>query len=179
MNMEHRRRSDRDQSPSKPGDLDPYPRVEQWRSIIGYNYEVSDLGRVRNSLNGRILRPGHLKSGHLTVQLGRTGSQYVHRLVAAAFIGPCPPGLEVRHLNDNPSCNEWSNITYGSRTENNRDKKWNKGQSNFKLTPDQVREIKLQLKWGIKGADIALEFGIWAGSVSAIKHGRYHVDVLP
>ena len=31
---------------------------EEWRSIDGYlNYQVSNLGRVRNSKTGRILKP--------------------------------------------------------------------------------------------------------------------------
>ena len=32
---------------------------EEWRSISGYaNYQVSNIGRVRNIKSGRILKPG-------------------------------------------------------------------------------------------------------------------------
>jgi hypothetical protein len=153
-----------------------YP-IEQWRPIEGFTYEVSSLGRVRNAA-GRVLRPGRCKSGHQSVVLGRSGgSRYVHRLVAHAFIGPCPEGLEVRHLDDDPSCNEWSNIIYGTRTENSQDKKWNKGQSNFKLSVDEVREVKRLIAIGVSGVSISRKFGICRSQVSNIKYGRSHADI--
>lgn len=152
--------------------------TERWRSVEGFPYEVSDAGRVRNSRNGRVLRPGRCKSGHLTVVLGRAGgSHYVHRLVAAAFIGPCPPDHEVRHWDDDPSRNMWGNLIYGTRSENNRDKKWNKGQSNFKLTVDHAREVKRRIAAGEGYSSIAWDFGISISQVCGIKQGRSHPDV--
>jgi HNH endonuclease/NUMOD4 motif len=108
---------------------------ERWLPIAGYEnfYEVSDLGRVRSLRRktgsgwrgGRVLkgRP-HPKSGHLQVQLSVANvakHKYVHVLVARAFIGECPPGQEVRHLDGNPGNNAVENLTYGTRSENNLD----------------------------------------------------------
>src|SRR5688500_13903704 len=49
------------------------------------------------------LRPGTHQKGYLYVNLTRVGEAYkscrVHRLVLAAFVGPCPEGMECRHLN--------------------------------------------------------------------------------
>lgn len=46
----------------------------------------------------------------------------VHRLVMEAFVGPCPEGLEVLHWDDNPANNHLSNLRYGTRSENVKDR---------------------------------------------------------
>jgi hypothetical protein len=39
-----------------------------------------------------------------------------------AFVGPCPEGQEVRHLDDNPTHNFWpENLAYGTHAENMED----------------------------------------------------------
>jgi hypothetical protein len=45
----------------------------------------------------------------------------VHVLVAAAFLGPCPDGQEVRHLDGDKLNNCLDNLIYGTRSENNLD----------------------------------------------------------
>lgn len=109
---------------------------ERWLPVVGYEglYEVSDFGRVkslaRNKSNGvwqagRVLRPGPQRRGYLTVSLcdvaGVKKSRRVHRLVLAAFVGECPPGLLVCHRNDVPADNRLSNLYYGTRSENSAD----------------------------------------------------------
>lgn len=89
---------------------------EQWRTSPSHpSYEVSDQGRVRRSkpgqgaIAGRVLRPGRNGDGYLTVHLhGR--SQYVHVLVAEAFIGPVPPGGQVDHLSADRGDSRLSNL---------------------------------------------------------------------
>jgi hypothetical protein len=39
-----------------------------------------------------------------------------------AFVGPCPAGLEIRHLNGNATDNHLSNLTYGTKSENELDR---------------------------------------------------------
>lgn len=110
---------------------------ERWIPIPGYEgrYEVSDLGNVRSLArisvrsNGRplpvrerILKPtAHYRSGHLRVFLEGKCIE-VHRLVAAAFLGPRPDGLEVCHWDDNPRNNHVSNLRYGTFSDNMRDR---------------------------------------------------------
>lgn len=113
---------------------------EQWRPVTGYegHYSVSSHGRVRSETQvivrgngrpyrraGRILRQmTHYKSGHMRVTLRRCGIQEtadVHRLVLAAFVGPCPTGMETLHWDDVPSNNHLSNLRYGTRSENKLD----------------------------------------------------------
>lgn len=171
--------------------------TERWRKIPGFNshYEVSDAGRVRSvnrtlqavsrwgtwyerQVKGILLRPGRAKSGHLTVVLGREfGSHTVHALVMLAFRGPTPAGLEIRHLNGNPADNRLMNLAFGTRSRNNQDKKWHAGQSNFRLTPEQVKYIKASLGPHGAGRRLARQFDVAESTISAIKHDRFHRDV--
>ncbi len=75
---------------------------------------------------GRILKPGDCGGGHLFVWLCAPAgkfSQTVHALVAEAFIGPRPEGMEIRHLNGDPADNRPENLEYGTRSENSKDSK--------------------------------------------------------
>lgn len=112
--------------------------TECWRAVPGYEviYEVSDLGRVRSLPHwrrskgdsqafhkGRILKPSP-SGDYWQVTLsddGQTESVHVHRLVAAAFIGRCPPGQVVRHKDGNGRNNLLTNLIYGTDGDNMRD----------------------------------------------------------
>lgn len=94
-------------------------------------YEVSNLGRVRSLTReytradgqrqvniGRMLRPGWSRKHYPTVVIGRGNTRTVHSLVAEAFLGPRPAGMEVRHINGNYGDARAANLKYGTRTEN-------------------------------------------------------------
>jgi len=71
-----------------------------------------------------VLKAGTNKAGYKLVSLWRDGkgrSCNVHRLVAAAFLGPCPTGMEVRHLDGDPTNNDVANLRYGTGSENCQD----------------------------------------------------------
>lgn len=72
----------------------------------------------------RALTPALMPTGHLRVCLSLPGGQqchYVHRLVLQAFVGPCPDGLECRHLNGDPTDNRVENLAWGTPSENRQD----------------------------------------------------------
>lgn len=114
--------------------------TEEWRPVPGYegHYEVSSEGRVRSlrrevysdrwkgyrTLSERIMKTSTAGTmGHLKVSLhkDRQRKQFgVHVLVALAFIGPRPEGMDVMHGDDDPTNNRLENLSYGSRSENNR-----------------------------------------------------------
>lgn len=111
-------------------DIDSAP--EEWRPVPGYErtYEVSDLGRVRSlprpSARGGLIRRKPSTTGYAAVGLCQDGTQKtrtVHLLVASAFMGPTPEGQEVRHLNGDRSDPRLVNLTFGTRSDNNRDKR--------------------------------------------------------
>jgi hypothetical protein len=111
--------------------------MEEWRWVLGYEgkYEVSSLGRVKAvsrewqqkaksgklykySKAERMLRPGKMPGGHLSVSLGRKNSRTVHSLVMQAFVGFPPANMEILHINGDPSDNRLDNLRYGTRSEN-------------------------------------------------------------
>lgn len=55
-----------------------------------------------------------------------SGWQYVHELVAEAFIGPRPSGMVVDHIDRNPRNNAPSNLRYVSVADNTRNSKLRK-----------------------------------------------------
>lgn len=105
--------------------------IENWKPIPDFNYEVSDLGRVRN-------QQGHIMAKHIgptgqNLLFLRKGSKYklktVARLVAEAFI-PNPDNLKfVKHL-DKKSDDKASNL------------KWAKNSALSKLSDVEIKHIK-------------------------------------
>lgn len=98
--------------------------IEEWRPTHHPDYDVSNLGRVRSRARGKnnyILKPGIASHGYPTVNFGRNNSVCVHRLVAAAFLGPCPPKMECRHKDDNRANPRANNLEWGTRADNVRD----------------------------------------------------------
>lgn len=109
--------------------------------MIGFEglYQAGNLGGVRSldrvvrhnlggpkKLKGRILQPGLSSHGYLRVNLSKNGivtNMEVHRVVAAAWIGPCPDGMEVCHGPNGKLDNSVSNLRYDTRTNNNLDKR--------------------------------------------------------
>jgi hypothetical protein len=107
------------------------PEPERWLPVVGWEglYEVSDVGRVRslprNTTRGKVLRPGSVPAGYPAVNLHKAGdggrTRTIHTLMAAAFIGPRPPGQYVRHLDDVKTHNVLSNLAYGPPRANTED----------------------------------------------------------
>ena len=98
---------------------------ELWQPVEGYEglYEVSDQGRVRSKAKGRILRPSSSGPGYSAVVLSKHGkvkTRYIHHLVAFAFIGKRPDGMDINHKDCDKENNAVSNLEYISHGENQR-----------------------------------------------------------
>ena len=105
-----------------------------WYDIPNYEglYQVTKDGKVR-SLD-RPHRKGQLlkaqvdtsRYGHVSYSLCKKGVSRkwgAHQLVMLTFVGPCPNGMEVRHLNGIAGDNRLENLKYGTPKENSADAK--------------------------------------------------------
>ena len=96
---------------------------EIWKEIEGFDmYEVSNLGRVRNTWTGNILSPHIKDSGYCSYCLRnndyKTKTVLAHRLLAIAFI-PNPDNLpQVNHIDFNKENNCVDNLEWCDREQN-------------------------------------------------------------
>lgn len=176
----------------------PMDEIEEWRPVVGWEdlYEVSSHGRVRRlpgtpwSPRGGVLKP-RLQLGYHNVALSRnsnTQSQWVHRLVAKAFVpGWSPDRNFVNHISGNKLDNRPSNLEWTTSAENNRHAIrmglttiTGKGEANgyAKLTDDIVRQIRKMHREGVVQRRIAEQFGLHWAHVNDIVHRRIwkHID---
>ena len=154
-------------------------------------YLVSDAGHVyslgmwvgakgasKAFRQGRKLKPVIKGGRYLVVTLARGAARrqcFIHDLVAAAFIGPKPPGMEVLHANDDKYDNRVVNLRYGTKAENEIDRQKNgkvaRGERHgcAKLTEAQVRHIR-DTTGG--ASQLAAIYGVSLTHVWAIRTGR-------
>lgn len=162
--------------------------TERWKPVAGCDgrYEVSDQGRVRSwtlRSKGGLLSPQVRGNGYrcvlLTPPRARSGKTNVsvHRLVAAAFIGECPEGHQVAHLNGNGADNRLENLVYATAKENcaHRDVHGTtaRGEKNGNslINRDIASKIK-RLKGRVLARDIAAITGISRCVVHHIWQGK-------
>lgn len=113
----------------------PKPRELAWHPVPGWpRYDARQDGLVREAATGRVLTPSksrRLASGacYFTVSLvdqtGRRSNQYLHAIIARAFLGPQPIGTVVAHKSDNPADCSISNLYYATRAQNALDARRN------------------------------------------------------
>ena len=175
---------------------------EVWMPVPGYEgfCEASSLGRVRSlprlsisrrdtgpvarKLLGKVLSQtvdrGAFAYGRLQVKLvGPCGAKtcLVHRVVASAFFGPCPDGMQVAHNDGNPANNRISNLRYATPLENTRDKFVHgtvlRGAAvgNSKLNARDVSSIRSLRRSGVTLSAIATAHGVSVAQVSRICSG--------
>lgn len=116
---------------------------EIWKTIPDTNnlYMISNLGRVKRikyiqfkvkfgrswriiTRNKGYVNP-HNHGGYLSVNMvickGVWLRSTIHKLVLEAFVGPCPNGMQCRHLDDDKTNNCIKNLCWGTQSENDRD----------------------------------------------------------
>jgi hypothetical protein len=140
---------------------------------------------VMSHMHWRLLKQT-LWGRYLTARIGGQTST-VHTLVLQAFVGPCPPGLEGCHADDDRTNNALSNLRWGTPKSNAADRvrngraprgEWH-GMS--KLAEHQVDAIRARYTTAKVGrkklpngavAAIAQEFGINVCTVHRIAKGQ-------
>lgn len=180
--------------------------MSTWEKVPGYWVEVTRGGKARSmqrvvirknglryTAKGKQLKPSPKsrspRGKHLVVRASRIDNGVselaaLHRLVLLAFVGPCPQGMECRHLDDDPTNNNLENLCWGTRKEQAQDRKRNnnshykvapKGIQQWlaKLTDDKVSEIRQKYEaGGVSIKDLATQFGVSVPTIFEIIHRK-------
>lgn len=117
---------------------------EIWKDIKGYEdlYQASNLGRIKSLARTtqyrhmkrvekeNIMQPQKGRGKYKLIALSKNGNQHmfqVHRLIWETFNGKIPKGMQVNHIDENPSNNKLDNLelttpkdncNYGNRNRN-------------------------------------------------------------
>lgn len=157
---------------------------EAWRDIPGYEgyYQASTLGRIRSvdrvvlrngkfpvRWRGRIVVQFHHNSStpYFKVSLNKQNCQkswLVHQLVMLTWVGSVPLGFEVRHSGNGYADNSLYNLSYGSRSDNEKDKE----------RDGTGRHTKVRRSDGVEFASIneaAKQTDCWASKITAVCRG--------
>jgi len=152
--------------------------VEQWKAIPSYEgiYEVSDMGNVRRVAKRQpcMISPNKVR-GYYGVSLRKNGIKkpfYIHRLVMATFVSPCPPECEVNHKNGDKEDNRLSNLEYLSHRANRLYSFRVLDKHGWKLTDTDVQSIRSALSQGARQVDLAAKFGVTRQTIWGIHHQR-------
>lgn len=117
------------------------PRPERWATIPGcLYYEVSDKGRVRSLPRvvhgrryvGKLLTTRPQNKRYIIADVvdaqGQPRTRTVHSMELGAFWGPCPPGMEACHEDDDPGHNCYpENLRWDTPAANLADRHRNRG----------------------------------------------------
>ena len=148
-------------------------QAEQWRDVVGFGgrYQVSDHGRVLNTIRGTYLT-GTMTKGGVVVCLRRTDdgatTRLLHVMVSIAFRGPTPEGHCVQHVSEDKRDNRLENLAWRERKRVGSSRKHSVG----KLTESDVRHIRELRQKGVSFSLLAESYGVAVSTVYAAAVGR-------
>jgi hypothetical protein len=172
--------------------------VEEWRAVPEWPaYQVSNLGRVRSVdrvlkrpkgrdliFKGRVLSTAG--SAYPQVNLndtahGRSAVIRVHILVLIAFVGPRPPGMECRHLNDVKTDCRLVNLAWGTSSQNHGEDRRRNGRLTIGSRHGMARlneQAVLAIRYALRNAPygrralVARLYGVSDATVADALSGR-------
>lgn len=154
-----------------------------WKDIKNYEscYEINEFGQVRSKrrtiiaktgqtyeISERILKPNITKNGYKLVHLCKNGvrkAEYVHILVAKAFLPNDSDSLIINHINGNKKDCSLSNLEWCTYSANNQHaydtglKPKGEGQYKAKLSQADVIQIRAEGKHSTY-QEIASRYGV-------------------
>lgn len=158
---------------------------EIWKSLKGIvecgdNYEVSDLGNVRNAKTNRVLKQNKHPKGYIKVRLClnmKSNDYQVHRLVALAFIHNQENKPQVNHIDSVRDNNKLSNLEWCTNSENQQHsiskglskKQIGENRPASKLKEEDVREIRILWETGnYQQRELANMYGVAQRTINTI-----------
>lgn len=168
--------------------------ADSWASVreCPDHYEVNRLGQIRNkgvyhrSFTGRVRKPRFDKKGYVIYLLcveSKYRLRYAHRLVADAFLGPIPEGMQVNHKDGDKGNPRLDNLEIVTNGENRAHAYRVLGippncngsgedSATAKLTWNQVDTIRsLHAGGQASNSELAKQFGITPTHVARIING--------
>ena len=154
-------------------------RREIWQDVEGTAgvYRVSTHGRVLSLQQsderfiGSLTADGYTAVSYVDASGAKIDS-HAHVMVMEAFVGPRQPGMQVRHLDSDPTNNRLDNLTWGTQSENYQDRvaagTGIEGANNCaaKLSHSEVQEIRQRVSETQR--DLAEEYGVSPSSISRV-----------
>ena len=148
---------------------------------------MTKSGRVWSKRRRLYLKPGCDKDGYLHVSMPgnkRQKTRKVHHLVLEAFVGPCPEGMECRHLNGNKQDHRLKNLKWGPGKETAADCKRHgtfnppvgERAGSSKLTESKVKLIRMlyTAKWlQFRQWELGKLFSVGQDMISRIINRKY------
>jgi HNH endonuclease/Helix-turn-helix domain of resolvase len=163
---------------------------EEWVPVPGLPFEVTRTGRVRRIFQIEYIIHGVRSTSRGYPRVKCNGTTYfLHRLIAAAFLGPRPPGNQIDHKDGNKK--NWlpENLEYVTPAENIR-RSWRAGTRKIrpkhygekapaaKLTNEQAAIIRQLANQGTSISQLARRFSLSRASIRDIVHGRSYSEAV-
>lgn len=168
--------------------------MESWKPIpsLRGTYEASTRGRIRRGTAGRyhpagfVLKP-QLMRGYERLIVYFDGSyltRSVHRLVAEAFLGPLPDGMQINHRNGIKSDNRLKNLevctaghnsshrTHVLKKQNPPPRRPGERNGRAKLSDADMPTIFAMRAQGLSQQKIADHFGVNQTNISRVLLGK-------
>ena len=143
--------------------------------------EIDAQGNIWRYRKGRrCLATRVSRRGYLTIRATINGieiSTYAHRLVYHYFYGPIPDGREVNHKNGVRADNRPENLEAITHSENMEHAIGFTKIVAYKLTANQVREIRRRRANGEKLIPLANEYGVTHSAIIKIMRGDSYANV--
>lgn len=163
-------------------------QTELWKDIpdyIGF-YQISNWGRIKSlsrkySPKERILEPYGKSDQYKRLHLSKNGIIHpvlIHILVAEAFLGPCPNGYQVNHIDGNKANPRLDNLEYVTPQGNIQHSfaiglhKRGEQHRNAKIKSNDVIDIRNARANGTAIRALSNQYGLSESAIKDIIHRR-------
>lgn len=142
------------------------------------HYAYTDDGKLWSSKRGpwKEIGTGRNQGGYFVCTLSDSKAEwttYVHRVIAHAVLGECPPGMTVDHINQKRWDNRPCNLQYATRKEQVAHlDRWGEKNPRCKLSDVAVQRAFKLREQGLLQREIAVILEVTQANISSILTGK-------